>query len=62
MKYYTASRKERYSTENDLETVLQNDHILRRNCILKHVIEVKIEGRVELREDKEENVNSCWMT
>jgi hypothetical protein len=24
------------------------DHILRRNCLLKHVIEVKVEGRAEV--------------
>jgi hypothetical protein len=26
-----------------------NGHILRRNCLLKHVIEGKIEGRVEVK-------------
>jgi hypothetical protein len=26
-------------------------HILRRNCLLKHVIEGKIEGRIEMTED-----------
>jgi hypothetical protein len=25
-------------------------HILRRNCLLKHVIERKIEGRIEMKE------------
>jgi hypothetical protein len=34
------------------------DHILYRNCLLKHVIEGKIEGR----EDEEEDVTSYWMT
>jgi hypothetical protein len=24
-------------------------HILRRNCLLKHVIEVKLEGRIEMK-------------
>jgi hypothetical protein len=24
------------------------DHILRRNCLLKHVIEGKLEGRIEM--------------
>jgi len=34
------------------------DHNLRRNCLLKHIIEGKIEGRIE---DKEEDVSSYWM-
>jgi hypothetical protein len=33
--------------------------LLRRNCLLTHVIEGNIEGG---REDEEENVNSYWMT
>jgi hypothetical protein len=37
-------------------------HILRRNCLLKHVIEGKLEGRIEMREDEEEDVSSYWMT
>ena len=34
-------------------------HILRRNCLLQRVIEGKIKGRIE---DKEENVENNWMT
>ena len=30
--------------------------MLRRNCLLEHVMEGKIEGRKKLREDKEEDV------
>jgi hypothetical protein len=37
-------------------------HILRRNCLLKHVIEGKLEGRIEMMEDEEEGVHSYWMT
>jgi hypothetical protein len=33
-------------------------HILRRNCLLKHVIEGKIEERIEWWGDGEEDVNS----
>jgi hypothetical protein len=33
-------------------------HIVRRNCLLKHVIEGKLEGR----EDEGEDVSSYWMT
>ena len=36
-------------------------HILRRNCLLKHVIELKIEG-YKSREDVGEDVRSYWMT
>jgi hypothetical protein len=32
-------------------------HILHRNCLLKHLIEGKIEGR----EDEEEVVTSYWI-
>ena len=35
-------------------------HILRRNCLLKQVIEGKIKGQTELQEDKEEGVRSYW--
>jgi hypothetical protein len=35
-------------------------HILRKNCLLKHVIEGKIEQK--LQEDEEEDVSSYWMT
>jgi hypothetical protein len=31
---------------------------LRRNFLLKHVIEGKIEGRIEMTEDEEEDVSS----
>jgi hypothetical protein len=37
-------------------------HILRRNCLLKHVIEGKIEGRIEVTERRGEDVSSYWMT
>jgi hypothetical protein len=37
-------------------------HILRRNCLVKHVIEGKIEGSVEVTEDAEEDVSSYWTT
>jgi hypothetical protein len=37
-------------------------HILRRNCLLKHVIEGKLVGRLERREDEGEDVRSYWMT
>ena len=33
-------------------------HILRRNCLLKHVTERKIEGRIQVTGDKEEDVSS----
>jgi hypothetical protein len=34
---------------------------VRRNCLLKHVIEGKIEGGIEVKEDEEEAVSSYWM-
>ena len=37
-------------------------HILRRNCLLKQVIEGKIKGIWKWQEDEEEDVRSCWMT
>jgi hypothetical protein len=36
-------------------------HILCRNCFLKHVIEGKLEGRIEMRDDEEEDVSVYWM-
>jgi hypothetical protein len=35
-------------------------HILRRNCLLKHIIDGKIEGMG--REEEEEDVSSYWIT
>jgi hypothetical protein len=32
-----------------------------RNYLLKHVIEGKIEGRLEVMEDEEEAVSSYWV-
>jgi hypothetical protein len=32
------------------------------NCVLQHVIREKIEGRIEAKGDKEEDVSSYWMT
>ena len=37
-------------------------HILRRNCLLKQVIEGKIKDRWMWQEDGEEDVRSYWMT
>ena len=37
-----------------------NLHILRSNCLLKHIIEEKREGKG--RKDEEEDVFSYWMT
>jgi hypothetical protein len=37
-------------------------HILRRNCLLKHVNEGKIDGRIEVAESEERTVSSYWMT
>jgi hypothetical protein len=37
-------------------------HILRRICLLKQVIEGKIKGGIEVKEDKEEDVGCYWMT
>jgi hypothetical protein len=35
---------------------------LRRNGLLIHVIEGKIEGRIKVTLDEEEEVSSYWMT
>jgi hypothetical protein len=37
-------------------------HILRRNCVLKQIVERKVEGTIEVREDEGEDTSSCWMT
>ena len=37
-------------------------HILRRNCLLRWVIEGKRQGGMEVTEDKEEDVGNYWMT
>jgi hypothetical protein len=36
--------------------------MLHKNFLLKHVIEGKIEGRIELTGDEQEDVSSYWMT
>jgi hypothetical protein len=35
---------------------------LLRNCVLKHIIEGKIEGGIEVTEENEEDLSSYWMT
>ena len=37
-------------------------HILRRNCLLKQVIEGKVKGEMEVKKYEEEDVRNCWMT
>jgi hypothetical protein len=37
-------------------------HILRRNCLLKHDIEGKREGRIDVTGSLGEDVSSYWMT
>jgi len=37
-------------------------HILRRNGLLKQVIEGKIKGEMEVARNEEEDVRSYWMT
>jgi hypothetical protein len=41
-----SQRGEEYSTYNKKKKANWIGHILRRNCLLKHVIEGKIEGRI----------------
>jgi hypothetical protein len=36
-------------------------HILRANCLIRHAIEGKIKGRIEVTEDDDKNVSSYWM-
>jgi hypothetical protein len=37
-------------------------HILRRNCLLKQVIEGKLEGRIEMTVRRGRRPSSYWMT
>jgi hypothetical protein len=48
-KYYTV--KEERNILNAIQRRKSNGvgHMLRRNCLLKHVIERKIQGRIEVR-------------
>jgi hypothetical protein len=39
---------EEYPTYNKIRKANCTGHILRRNCLLKHVIEGKLEGRIEM--------------
>jgi hypothetical protein len=50
---------------NNLHTIQSSKanwfgHILRRNCLLKHVIEENLGGKIQVTE--EEDVRSYWMT
>ena len=36
-------------------------HILRRNCHIKYVIEGKVEGRIEVTKDEEEEASRYWI-
>jgi hypothetical protein len=39
-----------------------NSHILRRNCLLKRVIEGKIKGKIEVTGRRGKDVSNYWMT
>jgi hypothetical protein len=55
MNYFIESRRKGVSYPNWI------GHILRRNCLLKHIIKRKIEGGIKVIGDKEEDVSSYWM-
>jgi len=47
-KYYTESRRREYPAYNIKKKANWISHILHRHCLIKHVIEGKIEGRIEV--------------
>jgi hypothetical protein len=47
---------------NSLFVLLWTGHILRRICLPRQVIEGKIKGEKEVKEDEEEDVGCCCMT
>jgi hypothetical protein len=47
-KYYAESRRRGISYKQKRRTANWIGHILRRNCLLKHVIEGKLKGRIEM--------------
>ena len=52
---------------NILQTIKRRNadwigHILRRNCLLIHVVEVSINRSIAAREDDEEDISSYWIT
>ena len=53
---------EKYLTKNEEREAKWICHILRRNCLLKHVIDGKIEGRIEVAGSEEGTLSSYWMT
>jgi hypothetical protein len=70
-KYYKESKEEK----NILQAIKRRKanwigHVLRRNCILKHVVEEKVEGRIEVTErrgrrrmqllDNLKEKRGCW--
>jgi len=63
--------KEVLQTVNEDRNILQTikfrkanwiGHVLGKNCLLKHVIKGKIEGRIEATERRGKKVSSYWMT
>jgi hypothetical protein len=48
MKYYTESRGQEYPTYNKRRKANWICHMLHRNGLLKHAIEVKLQGRIEM--------------
>jgi len=53
---------EEYPTNNKRRKANRIGHILRRNCLLKHIIGGKIEGRVEVTERRGRRLSSYLMT
>jgi hypothetical protein len=56
-KYYIVSRSRGMKRRKDGWI----DHIVDRNCLIKHVTEGKIEKRYKRQEDEGEDVSSYWM-
>jgi hypothetical protein len=46
--YYVESRRKGLSYTEKIRNANWIGHILRRNCLLKHIIEEKIVGRIEV--------------
>jgi hypothetical protein len=52
---------EEYPTHNKGNEVPWIGHVLRRNCILKHVMQGKIKGRSEVTGRRERRRKQLWM-
>jgi len=59
---FTYSKNRNVLHTVNIRKAMWTGRILRSKCLLKHVIQGRMEGRMEVRKEEEEGVSCYWMT